>query len=120
MGVSKAAKVVSTQNAEHYAWGDGCHGWFLLKDEAFNIIQERMPPRTSEKKHVHSLSSQFFYVLRGELTIDVEEERTVMQTGEGLEIEPGVIHQARNISRNDTEFIVFSCPPSHNDRTNLS
>jgi len=118
-GVTGVARVTSIQNAEHYTWGDGCHGWFLLKDGGLHIIQERMPPGTSEKKHVHNRSRQFFYVLRGELTIDLEEDTVRMRPGEGLQIEPGVVHQARNTSKNDAEFIVISRPPSHDDRTNL-
>jgi mannose-6-phosphate isomerase-like protein (cupin superfamily) len=111
--------VTSIQNAEHYTWGDGCDGWFLLKDENVHIIRERMPPGTSETRHVHNRSRQFFYVLRGELTMGLEGEKVRIRVGEGVEVEPRTAHQARNTSRDDAEFIVISCPPSHNDRTNL-
>jgi mannose-6-phosphate isomerase-like protein (cupin superfamily) len=113
------AKVTSIQNAEHYTWGDNCHGWFLLKDTGVHIIQEQMPPGTREKQHIHNRSRQFFYVLRGELTLVVGEEILIVQPGEGLEIGPRVAHQARNNSRNDVDFIVISCPPSHDDRTDV-
>jgi mannose-6-phosphate isomerase-like protein (cupin superfamily) len=113
------AKVTSIQTAEHYAWGDGCDGWFLSKDEGIHIIQERMPPGASERRHVHNRSRQFFYVLRGELTLELESENVGMRAGEGLEIKPGVAHMARNTSNHDAEFIVISFPPSHTDRTNI-
>ena len=112
-------KVTTIQTAEHYTWGDRCDGWFLLKDESVNIIQERMPPGTSERMHLHSRSHQFFYVLRGEVTMEVELESVRVRVGEGLEIKPGVAHRARNTSNSDAEFIVMSSPPSHEDRTNL-
>lgn len=113
------AKVTSIQTAEHYTWGDGCDGWFLLKDENIHIIQERMPPGTSESMHVHNRSRQFFYVLRGELTMELESEIVKVRSSESLEIKPGVGHRARNVSNNDAQFIVMSSPPSHDDRTNL-
>ena len=113
------AKVTSIQNAEHYTWGDDCHGWFLLKDPDIHVIQERMPPGTREKRHVHNRARQFFYVLRGELTMVIGQESVGIGSGECLEIEPRVPHQARNTSQNDVEFIVMSCPPSHDDRTNV-
>jgi mannose-6-phosphate isomerase-like protein (cupin superfamily) len=117
--VFDVVKVSSIQNAEHYTWGDDCHGWFLLKDPNIHIIQERMPPGTWEKRHIHNRSRQFFYVLRGELTMAVGQESVMIRAGEGLEIEPRAAHQARNTSQNDVEFIVMSCPPSHDDRMNI-
>jgi mannose-6-phosphate isomerase-like protein (cupin superfamily) len=110
---------VSIQNAEHYTWGDDCQGWYLLKDPGIHIIQERMPPGSLEKRHIHNRARQFFYVVRGELTMILGQESLRIKAGEGLEIEPGIAHQARNSSRNDVEFIVISCPPSHDDRTNV-
>ena len=117
--MSVMTRVTSIQSAEHYTWGDGCHGWFLLKDPGFHVIQERMPSGTYEERHVHNFSRQFFYVLRGELTMVVGQESVCIRAGEGLEVEPRVAHQARNTSRNDAEFIVTSCPPSHYDRKNV-
>ena len=113
------AIVTSIQNAEHYTWGDNCDGWFLLKHPSVHLIQERMPPGAREKTHLHNRSRQFFLVLRGELTMILGRESVVVRAGEGLDVEPEVPHQARNTSRNDVEFIVMSCPPSHDDRTNL-
>jgi len=113
------AKVISLQNAEHYSWGDNCHGWFLLKDPGIHIIQERMPPKTREEWHLHNRSRQFFYVLRGELTMALGRDSLTMRSGDGLEVEPRVAHQARNVSLDDVEFIVISCPPSHDDRTEV-
>ena len=113
------ANVASIQNAEHYTWGDNCDGWFLLKDQSVHVIQERMHPGTGEKLHVHNRSRQFFYVLRGELTMALGQQNVLIRTGEGLEVEPKVPHQARNNSQDNVEFIVISCPPSHDDRTNI-
>jgi len=114
------ANVTSIQTAEHYTWGDNCDGWFLLKDQGVHVIQELMPPGTREKLHVHNRSRQFFYVLRGELTMALGPQNALIRTGEGLEVEPKMPHQACNSSRDNVEFIVISCPPSHDDRTNIA
>ncbi|HXX73394.1 MAG TPA: cupin domain-containing protein [Candidatus Acidoferrales bacterium] len=108
--MANLAKLTSTENAEHYSWGENCHGWFLLKDSDMHIIQERMPPGTQEKRHIHNRSRQF-YVLRGELTIILEREIVRLRVGEGLEIEPGTAHQAQNNSGDEVEFIATSCSP---------
>jgi mannose-6-phosphate isomerase-like protein (cupin superfamily) len=111
--------VTSTQNAEHYTWGDNCDGWFLLKDPGVHLIQECMPPNAVEKLHFHNRSRQFFYVLPGELSMLLGQERLLIRAGEGLAVEPKLPHEARNSSRENVEFIVMSCPPSHDDRTNI-
>jgi len=83
------AKVVSTANAEHYTWGGGCDGWYLVRTPEINIIEERMPPATSETRHHHERARQFFFVLEGELTMEIEHHELTLRAGEGIEIARG-------------------------------
>jgi mannose-6-phosphate isomerase-like protein (cupin superfamily) len=114
--------IVSTDSAEHYTWGGprgtDCDGWHLLKTPALSVIEELMPPDTSEVRHAHVHARQFFYVLEGELTLEVEERDFVLRAGQGLEIAPGQRHQAINRSENRVRMLVTSQPPSHGDRVN--
>jgi mannose-6-phosphate isomerase-like protein (cupin superfamily) len=111
--------VISRENAEHYLWGEGCDGWHLVRTESFSVIEERMPAGTSEQRHLHAQTRQFFYVLAGELTMEVDGSEHIIRANCGLEIVPGVPHQAMNRSDGDVRFMVTSQPPSHGDRTNL-
>ena len=110
------ARVISAANAEHYTWGDGCDGWFLVRTPELHAIEERMPPGTAETPHHHERARQFFFVLEGELTLEVESEPVRLQVGEGVEIAPGEVHQAMNRSGEPVRFTVTSQPPSHGDR----
>lgn len=114
------ASVISTTTAEHYGWGgvDGtaCDGWYLLRTSELNIIEERMPPGTAETRHSHRRARQFFFVLAGELALEVEHHNFVLHPGEGLEIAPGQAHRAANRSNTDLRILVTSQPPSHGDR----
>ena len=107
---------ISRDHAEHYIWGGTCDGWHLLRDAALGVIEERMPPGTREARHRHAQSRQFFYVLAGTLTLEVEGARHRLGARTGLELPPGTAHQALNESAADVEFLVVSCPPSHGDR----
>jgi mannose-6-phosphate isomerase-like protein (cupin superfamily) len=107
---------VSRSNAEHYTWGEGCDGYFLLKRAEVHIIEERMPPGTTEKAHRHERARQLFYVLEGELTMRFSDSDARVPAGSALEIEPGTVHQARNESRENVRFLAVSAPPSHGDR----
>jgi uncharacterized cupin superfamily protein len=75
-----------------------------------------MPAGTSEVRHRHVRARQFFRVLRGELTIEVEGELLVLLAGDGLEIAPGLAHQVMNRSEGDVRMMVVSQPHSHGDR----
>jgi mannose-6-phosphate isomerase-like protein (cupin superfamily) len=108
--------IVDRSNAEHYLWGEGCDGWHLLKRDDLSIITERVPPGASEQRHFHVHSRQFFYILMGEAVIEVDGEIHILQAQQGLEIPPGVVHQFRNESSSDVNFLVVSMPKSHGDR----
>ena len=108
---------ISIASAEHYAWGDGCDGWHLVRAPGLSVIEERMPPGTTEARHRHAAARQLFYVLEGELVMEVEGVVHTLGARTALEIAPGVAHQARNDSSADVRFLVVSQPPSHGDRT---
>lgn len=109
-------QVVSTANAEHYTWGDNCDGWYLVRTSELNIIEELMPPCASETRHHHVHARQFFFVLEGELTMEIEHHAFVLRAGEGIEIAPGQSHQAMNRGIAALRIVVTSQPPGHGDR----
>jgi mannose-6-phosphate isomerase-like protein (cupin superfamily) len=108
--------MIEKENAPHYAWGEGCDGWHLLKGPAPSVVQERMPPGTSEVRHSHRQARQSFFVLSGALEIEIAGEVVRLGVQLGVEIAPGVPHQVRNRSAGPAEFLVVSQPPSHGDR----
>jgi mannose-6-phosphate isomerase-like protein (cupin superfamily) len=113
---SARAVSVSRDNAEHYRWGVDCDGWHLVKDAALSVIEECMPPGAAEVRHHHERAQQFFYILSGEVLMEVEGETMLLAAGHGLRIMPGVRHQVRNPSTGEVRFLVISQPPSHGDR----
>jgi len=109
-------QVISRDTAQHYIWGNNCDGWFLVCTPELNIIEERMPPATSESRHHHLYARQFFFVLEGELTMEIEGQVFTLRQAEGIEIAPGEAHQAMNRSGRAVRFLVTSHPQSHRDR----
>jgi mannose-6-phosphate isomerase-like protein (cupin superfamily) len=111
---------IDTTTAEHYKWGGpnntDCDGWHLVKTAELSVIEELMPPGTSESRHKHGKSRQFFYVLAGELTMEVEHHDFAVTAGKGIEVHPGQAHQAMNRSAGPVRIMVTSQPPSHDDR----
>ena len=107
---------IGIDSAEHYAWGEACDGWHLLKLDGFSVIRERVPPGASETRHRHARARQFFYVLDGAAVIEVDGTRHEISAGQGLHVPPGAAHQFRNESADDVHFLVVSVPKSHGDR----
>ncbi|MFD2599206.1 cupin domain-containing protein [Sphingobacterium corticis] len=112
-------KIKDINNSEHYIWGENCDGWHLLKSDSLSIIQEKMPPNTEESLHLHSKAQQFFYILNGTATFEVDNEIYSVEEGQGFHIQANQVHRIFNITTNDLEFVVISEPKSHGDRTNL-
>lgn len=108
--------IVSKNNAEHYLWGEGCDGWHLLKRDDLSIIQEEVPSGKSEVNHYHKTSNQFFFVLSGCATMEVEGKKKNLNKGEGIFIPAGTAHRLCNESNDKIEFLVFSSPKSHGDK----
>ncbi len=107
---------VSTLSADHYLWGGLCDGWHLVRTERLSVIEERMPPGSQEQRHHHRRARQFFYVLEGELTMEIEGAVCRVAARHGIEIPPEVVHQARNDSGDEIRFLVISAPSTQRDR----
>ncbi len=97
--------------------GRGMRGLILSQAADLMVIQERMPPNSTERRHHHSKARQFFYVLSGELTMEVEGTVSRAPSQSGIEIPPLARHQARNESHADVHFLVISSRTTRADRT---
>jgi quercetin dioxygenase-like cupin family protein len=111
--------VKSTQNSENYKWGGNCDGWHLLNTNSLSVIQEKMPPGTSECKHYHNFSQQLFFILAGTATFEIEGEVFVVSSKESIHVPKGAKHFIANRGDQELEFLVISEPKSHGDRINL-
>ncbi|MCC7451910.1 MAG: cupin domain-containing protein [Anaerolineae bacterium] len=108
--------MISKANALHYTWGEVCDGWRLVNRDDLSVIHERMPPGSAEVRHYHRLARQFFFVLAGTATLEIDGRREVLQAQQGLEVPPLVPHQIHNLSDAAVEFLVISHPSTRDDR----
>jgi mannose-6-phosphate isomerase-like protein (cupin superfamily) len=75
-----------------------------------------MPAGAAEVRHRHTVARQFFYVLAGELSLEIDGVVVTITPGRGCEVAPGCPHQARNAGGGAVEFLVVSQPPAQGDR----
>jgi mannose-6-phosphate isomerase-like protein (cupin superfamily) len=118
--VHAAIAPISIANVEHYNWGDRCQAWFLLKSPSLTVIEEEMPPGTSETLHFHRQARQLFYILEGEASMEISGESIELQPSQSIQVAPGTIHRIRNASTGQLKFLVISQPDSHRDKVPLT
>ena len=107
---------ISIDSAEHYAWGEGCDGWILLDGDDLTVVEECVPAGKSEARQRHAAASEFFYVLQGEATLEVDGHVHVLGARKGMHVPPGVAHQLRNTGDTDVRFLVVSSPDNDSNR----
>ena len=88
----------------------------MVKQDSLSVIHERMPSGAFEVRHFHNNSRQFFFVLTGTATLEINGEQYNIGSFQGIEVPPGITHQMINQSQHDVEFIVVSQPMSRGDR----
>jgi len=111
--------ITSIDNAEHYNWGENCDGWHLLKSDSLSLIQERMPPGTSEQLHYHHRAQQVFYILSGNAKFIVDGIEQLVGVGQSIHLAKGTKHHIFNNGSEDLQFLVISEPKAHGDRVNI-
>lgn len=113
-------KVINTENAEHYEWGENADGWHLLQSDSLSVIEECVPPDEKEQRHYHKHAQQFFYVLSGLATFEISGKTFEIPVNNGIHVPAGEPHQLINNSDQDLRFLVISEPKSHGDRVSSS
>lgn len=111
--------VKNRQSAEHYRWGEVCDGWRLLNRPDLSVIEERIPRGGGEVRHLHTRARQLFFVLDGQLRIELDDDAFTLAAGDSLEVQPERAHRVRNASDADVFFLVVSAPSTQGDRQDL-
>ena len=107
------------QPLKYYQWGNVCDSWDLVDNSGLSVKQELMPPGTSEQLHYHQLSQQFFFILKGTATFEVEGKQIEVSVHQGWQIHAGEKHRIINKGNINLEFILCSQPSIKNDRINI-
>lgn len=90
----------------------------MVSNDDLSVIRETMPPGSSEQLHYHEKAQQFFYILNGNATFEIDGIVFEAEGGEGIQIMPGSRHRIRNMSSGTLEFLVISQPSTKGDRIN--
>ena len=72
--------MIYKETAEHYSCANGCDGWCLVKRTDVSVIQETLRLDPGEIRHLNRQAWQFFFVLRGKATLELNQKVSVLKT----------------------------------------
>jgi mannose-6-phosphate isomerase-like protein (cupin superfamily) len=104
---------------KQYVWGKAANAWNLVDEKTLSVKLESMPPGEEEMLHYHVHAQQFFYILKGTASFEIEGELKEARAEEGFYIGPNQKHRIMNRSKQALEFILCSQPSTAGDRINL-
>ena len=93
--------------------------WILADQPHMHVMQERMPPGSAERRHLHSAVEQLYYVLEGVATVRFDDHEETLSSGDAVRVPAAAPHQMRNDSADALEFLVISSSPPRRDRVDL-
>lgn len=102
-----------------YTWGADCLGFRLVEGGELTLTEEIMPPARAERRHFHRRACQIFYVLGGELSLEVEGARYGLAAGDALVVPPGTSHSVQNDGTAAVSFLVIAAPSAVGDREDV-
>jgi len=81
---------------------------------AIAIFHEIAPPLSGPPLHRHTYEDEWFYVLNGEITIEVDGVRSVLSKGGSAFAPRGTVHTFQNFSDSPAEMLAMVTPGHFN------
>ena len=101
-------QVVDSKNKE-FRHGD--HGpKYLIQGPRSSFGICRLRPGEVLTPHEHRIMEEIFYMLKGELLVEISGKETLLKEGQMMLIEPGEIHKLTNPGNDYNEYVI-SCAP---------
>lgn len=107
---------IDRTTAEHYVWNGSCDGWKLLSQGDLSVIEERMPAGVQDHIHKHVRTTQIFYILSGELQVEIEGKTVVAKAGQAVQIPRNAAHFLANVTQTDAFYLSIASPSILDDR----
>lgn len=94
----------------------------LAGDSSMMMGLTELRPGAKITAHVHSKDVEIYHILKGEgeIYLGAQDGELVcwenpinVKDGDVFAIDPGVVHQLKNTSQQDSLVLIFSCPLSH-------
>lgn len=79
----------------------------------------KFPPRSAFRRHYHEDMEEIFIILDGSVELIADGERSVLNAGDAVAIGPRVVHEMRNLTDSEVNYIVFGITRDQGGQTVL-
>lgn len=81
-----------------------------------SLAEATLPASGSTQRHYHRLSEEFYFILEGRGTMEIDGDSCEVGPGDAILIPPGAWHQIRSADEASLRFLCCCAPPySHED-----
>ncbi len=95
----------------------GDHGpKYLMQGPLSSFATCRLRPGEVLTPHLHKVMEENFYVLKGQVCVEIEGVKTVVEEGQMINIAPGEFHTVSNPGDDYNEYIITCAPFAANDK----
>ena len=88
--------------------------------EKQSLAEATLPPDGSTQRHYHRLSEEFYFILEGGGTMEIDGEARLVGPGDAILIPAGAWHQIRSDKASALRFLCCCAPPYSHDDTYFS
>ena len=106
--------IVDSRDKE-YRHGD--HGpKYLMQGPRMSFGLCRLRPGEVLTPHVHRIMEEDFYVLKGQLAVEIAGVTSLVEEGQMFHMEPGEVHTISNPGEDYNEYIIACAPFAKDDK----
>ncbi len=81
-----------------------------------SLAEATLPPNAATERHYHRLSEEFYFILEGNGTMEIDGESKPVTIGDAILIPPGAWHQITADAQSPLKLLCCCAPPySHED-----
>lgn len=85
-----------------------------------SLAEASLPAGGATRRHCHKLSEEFYFILEGGGTMEIDGEERAVRPGDAILIPPGAWHQIRTGADSAVRFLCCCAPPYAHDDTYFS
>ena len=89
----------------------------LLAGQVQMVNWARLPKDSAFQPHYHEDMQEVFVMLGGPVSMRVEEQEVELNEGDAILVSPREIHEMKNLSENDVDYIVFGISTGEGGKT---
>ena len=89
----------------------------LIRGQVQMVNWSNLPKDSGFQPHYHEDMQEIFIMLGGPVSMRVDEETVELQAGDAILIAPREVHEMKNVSDGDVEYVVFGISTEQGGKT---